>query len=308
MAVRVGLGISVRPFAEARTFFRWVDLCEERGVDSLWQTDRLASTEPYFEALSLMGVLAGATERMRFGMNAVVVSMRDPLLLAKQCGTIDWISGGRLLPVFGVGRAHAPEWAAAGLSAKGRGKRADEALEIMTQLWTQESVDFDGEFYQYRGASIAPRPVQKPLPLWIGGSSAAAIRRTARFGTGWLAGLQSVESVGETVAAIRTASAEAGRPIPEDHYGATFPFRLGSPDDEPVQRMARAYAAAVPEVAPEAFLAVGGAGVLLERLADYRRRGVSKFALIPMAQGDDDLLEQTERLVAEVIPEAHGWD
>ncbi len=108
--VRVGVGIAASPFSSARSFFRFVELCERSEVDSLWQTDRLASRQPFLEAMSAMAAMAGATERIRFGMNAVVVSLRDPLLLAKQCATIDYLSDGRLLPVFGVGGGGAPEW------------------------------------------------------------------------------------------------------------------------------------------------------------------------------------------------------
>jgi hypothetical protein len=103
MNVRIGLGMATQPFSGPEALFRWVDLCEEGEIDSLWQTDRLISRQPYLEAMTTMAALAGATRRLRFGMNAVVVSLRDPLVLAKQCATIDYLSGGRLLPVFGVG-------------------------------------------------------------------------------------------------------------------------------------------------------------------------------------------------------------
>jgi len=310
--IRIGLGIATTPFSSGRAFFRWVDLCEESGIDSLWQTDRLISRQPYLEALSTMAALAGATERMRFGMNAVVASLRDPLLLAKQCATIDHLSGGRLLPVFGVGGENAPEWRATGRDPAGRGRRADEVLELLRRLWTEESVDFAGEFYTYEKACISPRPVQATLPLWIGGSSAAAIRRTARFGTGWLAGIQTPAQVKPVVDAIRTASKAAGRPIPEDHYGAGFPFRFGSHDDPLVARFAGAHQrAAAPGAtaragAPGPYVAVGDARAIIDRVRAYHEAGVSKFVLIPIAQGDDDLMEQTRRLVAEVLPVVEG--
>lgn len=303
MSVRIGLGIATLPFSGARAFFRWVDLCEDSGVDSLWQTDRLVSRQPFLEAMSTMAALAGATERVRFGMNAVVASLRDPLLLAKQCATVDYLSDGRLLPVFGVGAEEAPEWKATGASPRRRGRRADEALEIVRRLWSEESVDFEGEFYRYTGASIAPRPVQPTLPMWIGGSSAAAIRRTARIGTGWLAGIQTPEQVAPVVERIRRAAEEAGRRIPEDHYGAGFPFRFGDADDPLVAQVdaARSRAAGA---ASGRYVAVGDASDVLDRIRAYRDAGVSKFVLIPVARGDADLMEQTRRLVAEVIPAA----
>ena len=298
--VRVGLGIATNPFSSARAFFRFVDLCEERGVDSLWQTDRLASSQPFLEAMTTMAALAGATDRLKFGMNAVVVSLRDPLLLAKQCATVDYLSGGRLLPVFGVGGDQAPEWAATGRSPKARGARADEALQLMQRLWSEDSVSFEGEHYRYTDASIAPRPVQQPLPCWIGGSSPAAIRRTALLGTGWLAGIQTPDQVAPVIEAIRKASHEAGRPIPEDHYGAGFPFRIGDPDDPLIRRFA------LTARGREGYAAAGDARAILERIEQYRAAGVSKFVLIPIAAGDDDLMRQAERLVEEVLPVAQA--
>jgi probable F420-dependent oxidoreductase len=298
LAAKIGVGIATSPFSSGRAFFRFVDLCEESGVDSLWQTDRLSSRAPFLEAMSVMAVLAGATERLKFGMNAVVVSLRDPLLLAKQCATVDYLSGGRLLPVFGVGRDEAPEWRATGRSPEGRGTRADEALAIMQRLWTEESVSFEGRYYRYDGASLSPRPVQQPLPCWIGGSSEAAIRRTARFGTGWLGGIQTPAEVAPVIAAIRAASRAAGRPVPEDHYGAGFPFRFGLPGDPLVDRFAGARVGG--------YAVAGDPSAVLERIDEYRRVGVSKFVLIPIASGDDDLMEQTRRLVGEVLPKVHG--
>ena len=308
MKLRVGIGVSTLPFASGRAFFDWVDLCEASQLDSVWQTDRLVSSQPFLEALSTMAALAGATQRLKFGMNAVVASLRDPLLLAKQCATIDWLSNGRLLPVFGVGSDAAPEFRATGRDPKERGKRADEALELCRRLWSEERVTFRGEFYRYEDASISPRPIQQPLPLWIGGSSPAAIRRTVRLGTGWLAGIQTPAQVKPVVAAIRLHGAEMGRPIPEDHYGASFAFRLGPVDDAITSRAfaARARAAAA-DFDPRAYFAVGEAKDVLARIAEYRDAGISKFVLIPLAQGDHDLLEQTRRLCAEVLPVAHAW-
>jgi len=300
LKAKIGLGIATNPFSSAKAWFRFVDLCEQSDVDSLWQTDRLSSRVPFLEAMSAMAALAGATERLKFGMNAVVVSLRDPLLLAKQCATIDYLSGGRLLPVFGVGGDQSPEWEATGRSPKGRGSRADEALEIMQRLWSEESVTFEGEHYRYRDAAIAPRPVQQPLPCWIGGSSPAAVRRTARLGSGWLAGIQTPEQVGPVIEAIRSASRAAGRPVPEDHYGAGFPFRFGDPDDPLIERFLMARRGG------RGYAVGGDAAAVLERIEEYRRVGVSKFVLIPIASGDDDLMEQARRLIAEVLPKVQA--
>src|SRR5262249_45703173 len=112
MSVAVGLGLVEFPFSSASVYWRWVDLCEAGGVDSLWQTDRLLSGEPMLECLTTMAALAGRTRRLKFGVNVVSLAMRDPVLVAKQCATIDVLSEGRLLPAFGIGSPRAPEWTA----------------------------------------------------------------------------------------------------------------------------------------------------------------------------------------------------
>ncbi|MEE9278834.1 MAG: TIGR03619 family F420-dependent LLM class oxidoreductase [Myxococcota bacterium] len=307
LKVRIGLGTATFPFSSARAYWRWIDLLESSGVDSLWQTDRLAGRQPFLETMSAMAAVAGATDRLKFGMNAVVVSLRDPLVLAKQCATIDYLSDGRLLPVFGVGGDNAPEWKATGRSPRRRGRRADEALEIIRRLWSEESVSFEGEHFRYDQASIAPRPVQQPLPLWIGGSSPAAIRRTARLGTGWLAGIQSPAQVKPVVAAIKEAAAEAGREIDEDHYGAGVPFFFGSWEEPEVQQIARARGRLPGAPDPLAYFAVGDAPAILKRLEEYRQAGCFKFVLIPLGRGDRAIEEQTRRLAAEVLPVAQAW-
>ena len=308
MKVRVGLGLAQLPFDDSRAFWRFVERCETSDLDSLWQTDRLVSSVPQLESMSVMAALAGATARLKFGMNVTVVSFRDPLVLAKQCATIDFLSGGRLLPAFGVGPAIAPEWKATNRPYAGSGRRADEALEIMTRLWTGERLTFAGEHYRYDGARIAPLPVQRPLPLWIGGSSGPSIRRTARLGTGWLAGPQSPEQVGPVIAAIRDASAAAGRPIDPDHYGVTIPFRFGTSDEPLVQAIATQLVQRNQGTDPARHVAVGGSTQILDRLDEFRAVGPSKFVLLPIAAGDADVSDQTERLIGEVLPVVHGSD
>jgi probable F420-dependent oxidoreductase len=305
MKVRIGLGLANFPFSDARTFWRWVEQCEAGGVDSLWQSDRLVSALPQLEPMSLMAALAGATDRLKFGMNVTVVSFRDPLVLAKECATIDFLSNGRLLPAFGVGPAAAPEWRTTGRPYAGAGARADEALAIMARLWTGERVTFAGRHYAYDGVRIAPLPVQQPLPLWIGGSGAPSIRRTATLGTGWLGGIQTPAQVAPVIAAIREASAAAGRPVPEDHYGATFPFRFGSWDEPIVQQSAALLAKLQPDCDARAYAAVGDADAIVARIDEYMRVGATKFVLRPLALGDDEMFDQTARLVAEVLPRVH---
>jgi hypothetical protein len=120
MGVAIGLGCAEFPFSGAAAYWRWIDMCEAGGVDSIWQTDRIVSRQPFLESMTTMAALAGRTRRMRFGMNVVSLAFRDPVLLAKQCATIDVLSDGRLLPAFGIGSPLAPEWEALGIGHQRR--------------------------------------------------------------------------------------------------------------------------------------------------------------------------------------------
>jgi len=301
MTIAVGLGLMEFPFAGAQGYWRWVDLCEAGGVDSIWQTDRLLSAQPMLECMTVMAALAGRTRRLKFGMNVVSLALRDPVLLAKQCATIDVLSEGRLLPAFGVGSPNAPEWKALGIDTRTRGRKTDEGLEIVRRLWTEDSVDFEGVHYRLSGATISPKPMQASLPMWIGGGSEAAIRRTARFGTGWQAGPETPAEAGRVVAAIRAAVAEAGRTIDDDHYGASFPYYFGRPDDPPLRHAMEAYRKRTGRD-PLGYFAVGDAAAIVRRIAEYVSAGVSKFVLRPVGSGNDEVLGQTRRLVDEVLP------
>ena len=148
--IRLGFGLLDYPFANGREFFEWAEFLEEHQIDSLWQSDRLVSTDPYLESLTALATLAGCTEKLKFGMNAIVAPLRDPLVLAKQCATIDYLSGGRLLPMFGVGYPHAVEWGTTGRSSDHRGSKANEMFQLLTKLWTEDKVCFEGEFFQYK--------------------------------------------------------------------------------------------------------------------------------------------------------------
>ncbi len=303
MAIGVGLGLADLPFSSADAYWAWVDLCEDGGVDSLWQTDRLVSPVPHLECMSAMAALAGRTRRMKFGMNVASLGLRDPLLTAKQCATIDYLSNGRLLPAFGVGSAVAPDWGATGRSPKGSGKVADEAMLLVTRLWKEDAVTFEGAHFRYENARIEPKPVQKNLPFWIGGSSKPAIRRTAKYGTGWQAGQETADELPPVLDAIKEAVAAEGRSIDADHYGAGFHFHFGGWDGADLPKRTAAFEKRTGRDAKQHF-AVGDADDILKRIEGYANAGISKFILRPIGLTDAELMAQTERLIEEVIPEA----
>ena len=230
--VAVGVGLMEFPFSGAAAYWRWVDLCEAGGVNSIWQTDRLVSREPFLECMSVMAALAGRTRRIKFGVNVLSLAMRDAVLVARQCATIDFLSNGRLLPAFGIGSPLGPEWTTLNLDTKTRGRKTDEGLEVIRRLWCEDKVDFEGVHYHLSGASIcakagAARPADVDRRLVRGGDPA---HRAARHRLAGRAAKPRSRPATWSPRSSAAAIAE-GRPIDDDHYGAGIPFRFGRADD-----------------------------------------------------------------------------
>jgi alkanesulfonate monooxygenase SsuD/methylene tetrahydromethanopterin reductase-like flavin-dependent oxidoreductase (luciferase family) len=148
------------------------------------------------------------------------------------------------------------------------------------------------------------QPVQSKIPFWLGGSSDAAIRRTARFGTGWLAGLETPQRVGPVIAGIKAAAREAGRPIDEDHFGASFPFRFGDGDDPATRRQIEGFRRrpGLADRDPNHYFAIGDTEDIIARLREFVANGAYKFVLRPIANNDAEVMDQTRRLIDEVFP------
>jgi len=303
VSVRIGIGPGLGTPLAARDYFRWVDFCEDGGIDSIWHSDQLLGTT--LEPVTLLAALAARTRRMRFGTNAIVAAFRDPIVLAKQMATIDYLSEGRVFPVFGVGHATDAYWAATGASAKDRGRLSDEALRLLRLLLEQDHVEFAGEHFTYHGPGVTPRP-PRPIPLWIGGQSSAAYRRTASLGDGWLGGLIGREEAGAARRGIEQALVGTGRTIEDDHYGATVPLRIGDPSDPAVQAARERLIARMPADMAQSLsdnFAIGAPEQVIASLKGYVDQGIHKFVVMPMVADVDELMTQTDLLLRKIVPE-----
>lgn len=301
MTVGAGIGIANFTFDDGKGFWDWVNLCDNGGIDSIWQSDRIIEKAPNLEVMSVMAALAGGSKKLKFGMNVASMGLRDPVLTAKACATIDVLSGGRLLPAFGVGSALSRDFIATGRDTKGRGKRTEESLQIMSALWREDSVNFQGDYYQLIDATISPKPVQSPMPLWVGGSAPQAIARTARWGTGWQAGIESAAEIKPVIEAIKINAGELGRKIDDDHFGAGFGFRFGKQSDPMVQKYNEVLEKRLGKD-PAAYSAVGGVDEMMAMVEDFHASGAHKFILRPIASGTADMIEQTKMLVEQLLP------
>jgi probable F420-dependent oxidoreductase len=303
MKIRIGVGFSGWPFERTQDFWDFVDLVEESGLDSIWLNDRIRNPAPALEPITALAMIAGRTKRIKFGMSVAVLPARDPVVLAKELATIDFLSDGRMLPAFGLGVDNEAEWLAVGKTAKHRGAMTDEAVALMRRLWREEAVTHTGQFYTTHELTIQPKPVQDPLPVWFGGRSPAAYKRVARLGDGFLGSFQSPAASGEAVCAIRQAAAAYQRSVPEDHYGTIVPFHFGDADIrkeiEALERRTN------PPVPFDAYAAWRTPDAVLRRIDEYVAVGVTKFVLRPMLSGAA-LYDQFVQLADVVVPHYHN--
>jgi probable F420-dependent oxidoreductase len=154
-------------------------------------------------ALTAMAFIAGATTRIRVNSSVIVLPYHHPVALAKAVSTLDVMSSGRVILTFGVGHAE-HEFEALGVPFHGRGRITDEYVEAMQVLWTDDTPSYRGHFVQFDAIQFAPKPVQRPHPpLWFGGNSTAALRRVARYGTGWMPWLVKPDELGGRLDELR---------------------------------------------------------------------------------------------------------
>ena len=308
MKYRVGIMPGPWPAGKDGAEFLWTltDLCERSGIDSLWLSDRLSSPLPVLEPLTALAAVAARTERIKFGPSVLVLPFRTPVVVAKELATIDYLSGGRLLPAVGVGVELPGEFDASGVPFKDRGRRTDEAIEIIRRLWLEDEVTFQGEFYRLERVSVLPKPVQTPPPIWIGGKSEAAQRRAGRLGDGWIPSFITPREFARGVEGVQRYAREAGREVPIDHFGALINYVFAESPEE-AWRLAAPYIPRnrVDEATLRASVAFGPSEVVLRKVDEYVAAGGSKFILRPLCP-PDLMLEQLQWLAEEVIPTFHG--
>lgn len=173
-------------------------------------TGPYTSAHQFLEPFVLFSYLAAITHRLQFIPGVIILPQRQTVLVAKQAATLDVFSGGRLRIGVGVGWNHA-EYIALNEDFHTRGRRLDEQIHVLRLLWTQEIVNFEGRWHTLPGVGINPLPVQRPIPIWVGGMSEAARRRAARLGDGWLPQIRPGEQLHAMLEELRSWIRDAGR-------------------------------------------------------------------------------------------------
>ncbi len=165
---------------------------------------------PFHEPFVLFSFMAAVTQKLEFATGIIILPQRQTALVAKQAATLDVLSGGRLRVGIGIGWNEV-EYMALGEDFHNRGKRIEEQVDLLHQLWTQPLVTFQGQWHTVPDAGLNPLPVQQPIPIWFGGQADAVMRRVAKTGAGWMPNYRSAADAQPTLAILDRYLAEAGR-------------------------------------------------------------------------------------------------
>lgn len=169
------------------------------------------SETPFHEIFVLFGYLAAVTRRVELVTGVIILPQRQTALVAKQAAALDVLSGGRLRLGVGVGW-NAVEYQALNEEFGTRGARIEEQIALLRALWSDTAITFEGRWHTARDAGINPLPVQRQIPVWIGGAADVVLRRAARIGDGWFPQMVPDDHARAMVDALRTYLREAGRP------------------------------------------------------------------------------------------------
>lgn len=196
-----------------------VQAAERLNYDSVWVSDHVLVPKDkprygnLYEVLTTLAYIAGMTERVRLGTSVLILPQRHAILAAKQLATLDNLSGGRVIVGVGAGWIEG-EFNNLGADFQRRGRHLDETLRLMKALWTEDDPQFEGEFYRFRDVLFNPKPAQPGgPPIWVGGNSEVALRRTARLGDAWHADDAPLEMIAAAAGQLQALAQEAGRSV-----------------------------------------------------------------------------------------------
>ena len=265
--------------------------CEDLGFDSVWASEHVFNVsyvydrigdKPYYEPLTVLTYVAAKTSTIGLGTSVLVLPYHNPIRLAKVAATLDVLSGGRMMLGVGVGVIE-EELEAMGSPFAERGAITDETIAIMKELWSNEDPSYQGKYHSFSGMKFTPKPVQKPhIPIIIGGTSKAAIRRAARSGAAWHPTALSPEVLAQGMEYLKEQVVTAGRDPSEVEVsvsaaiGSTHNHNRYSLGEDPEE--------------------------VLERAQKYQEMGVGRLVVSPNTRDQSQLRPIMEMIAEVVIP------
>ncbi len=281
MKVRIGYGLGTRTNLNDGSFGAVVDELERLDFDSLWLSERISGEAP--DPLVAMAYGAGRTTKLKFGMSVMVLPGRNPVVLAKELATLATMSGGRLLPAFGLGAVDPVEQQAFGVERSERAAIFDEMLTVMRLAWTGERFSHDGARFHYD--SVRVRPAPKRMDVWLGGQAPSELRRVGRLADGWLPSFVVPADVASGRQVIEAVAAEHDREIEDDHFGVLIPYTFGDIPDQ----FRAVFAKRRPDIVDVGDLVATSWDSLIATIKRFVDVGTSKFVVLPLDEpGDAD--------------------
>ncbi len=307
--MRVAIGYGPGAFGQGGqdpNFLRQlVQVGDTYGYDSLWLSDRIVGHQFSLEPIVALSMVAAYSDRLKFGTSVLALPIRNPVVLAKQIATLDYLSRGRCFPAVGLGQDDPTEYEACGVSKSDRGQRTDEAIVLMRRLWQEDRVTHEGAFFTCHDVSITPKPFLQPSPpVWIGGRTAAAAKRVGRVGDGWLVSSVTPDEVRHGCEIVFATAAKHQRVIEDDHIGVMLSYYISPDGQKAVAKAASFVTRQRPDVPFTAFSAVGPTAHIAERIQQYVDAGAAKFVVRPLCPSEE-AMAQLEMMGQEILPLFH---
>jgi probable F420-dependent oxidoreductase len=314
------------PFCTPAEVIRICIRAEELSFHSIWGNDHITPPryvredypEPpnFYEPLTTLSFAAQATSRIRIGTSVLVLPMREPVYLAKTVATLDAFSGGRFIMGVGSGAYREEFERLRPRDVKlDRGRMMDEAVELTRRLFEERGVTYSGKYYQCEGIQLAPKPVQQPMPMFIGGNSAQGIRRVVRWGQGWFPAAVSSAAIRRGIESLRRACDEAGRDPAEIEVAPQLACGIGRTHEAGVAQFRRSRMYAHMHTLATSTLKdqdlselddinlVGSTEEIIEKISRLEALGVTMMAAMSFTGNSyQELLEDMQLFAEEVMP------
>lgn len=302
--VRIGIGFGGRlgvPSAEEIGAF--AERAEDLGIDSIWLSDRITSSQPQLDIALVMATFAARTKRIKMGPAVLTLPARDPIQVARAYASLDYLSGGRRRVIMAVGLGADPrDCIVCGIPPAERGARMEEGVAVLRKLWTETKVSHHGRFYNFDNVTVEPRPAGGALDVWIGGRSDIALRRVAKYGDGWFPSFISPAEFRDGMHKLQEYGAARGRQIDPDEAGVLLLTHVTEDRDQArsiLQLAGASFQFNAEQMAERA--AIGPAEECVERVRKFVEAGCTKFVLFPVCP-PDQLTGQITAYAKSIIP------
>jgi probable F420-dependent oxidoreductase len=283
---------------------------EELGYSSIWVWDHILlgskSVFPVHDSLTILTAVAATTKHVRLGTGILVLSTRNPVVLAKQVATLDNLSEGRV--TLGVAAGwYEREFQACGYSFDSRGRTLQTNMKVMKRLWTESNVNGTYGPYTFKNVTMEPKPMQKPHPpLWMGGYVDTVLRRVGRLADGWISYFYTPESFGRSWRKVLDSAHAAGKTANTFGNCDMVPIRIGASVTE-AKRVATEYIArhcdlpAWSEATPNSAI-TGTSKNCAEMIERFSEAGVQELVLMPAVNQLGEIKEEVERFGKALLP------